>query len=138
MLALTIALWVIAFEGLLAIVFMLVFLVNMKRDLTKTLENTQSLLKTLETKISLISDELDNTLKNTTEITSQAKKSVKKVDTVLTILGGVGILLPLLSLSRKDSEKGYKLSKLASLGSFLFAVRRGFNLYRQYARKEGK
>lgn len=136
-----IALWVIATEGIILLIIFIFFFVAIRREISNTLKETQTLLKTLENKVSLLSDELHNTLKNTTDITSHAKQSMKKIDGILMLIGGAAIAVPLISGARKSKSKENSssiLGKLLSFGSFLVSVQKGFDLYRKFARKEDR
>lgn len=139
--SISIALWVIATEGIIILIIFIFFLIAIRREASNTLKETQALLKTLESKVSLLSDELHNTLKNTTDITSHAKQSMKKIDGLLMLIGSAAIALPLIGAVRKSKNKESNsniLGRLVSLGSFLVSVQKGFNLYRKFARKEDK
>lgn len=139
--SISIALWVIATEGIILLIIFIFFLIAIRREASNTLKETQALLKTLENKVSLLSDELHNTLKNTTDITSHAKQSMKKIDGLLMLVGGAAIALPIISAARKSKNKENSsniLGRLVSLGSFLVSVQKGFNLYRKFTRKEDK
>lgn len=138
--SISIALWIIAVEGLFAVVILLFFLLGMRKDLSNTLKETQTLLRTLEEKVANLSNELNNTLKNTSDITYQAKQSLKKVDRFLTLLGGLELLVPLVAISRssKNTKESSVFSKIATFATLIASVQRGFNIYRKITGKEEK
>lgn len=133
-----IALWIIAFEGLLALIIIIVFLSGVRKDLSFTIKEMQNLLKSLEQRVNEVSLELNNTLKNTTDITRQAKITVGKADRFLTLLGSVGLLIPLFGIFRSKEERkaGSFFTRLLSAAAFLASAKRGFDTYRRLFRKE--
>jgi predicted PurR-regulated permease PerM len=141
MTSLTIAVWVLVIEGFASVVLLFVFLVSTKRELENTLKETQSLLRTVNDKVNALSDELNNTLKNTTEITSNLKGTVRKTGDMLGATASALQFLPfmfILAQRGKTKEKNTLHTALINIGKFVFAGIQGFKIINELLVKGGK
>jgi len=133
--SLTIAVWVIAISLLLSVFAIFVFLLNLERDLTRTLSQVDETLKKVQQNLDVISNELTKTLKNTTDITSETKSLIKNINTLTSFNM---LLQPFTSnVSNKNT-----ISRIINIAKILFGVVEGYNFYKKflggsYERKQG-
>jgi uncharacterized protein YoxC len=139
MVALTVAIWVLVVEVSIGLVAIFVFLVSIRNEVTQTLKETHILINTVNEKVNLLSDELHETLKNSSEVTANLKNTVKKINNTLSIINGITPLAAFSIASRSDKTKNSSfLDNLLRIGKFALIVYQGFAMYKKYFSRGGK
>ena len=123
--SLTIAVWVIAISLLFGAAAIIVFLLNFQRDITKTLTQIETTLKTVEKNLDTLSEEARKTLTNTTSITDEAKSLVRNLNTILSFNA---IIRPFFNKSESKNMFG-RILNLARIGLGVF---QGYNFIKQF------
>jgi len=139
MVALTVAIWVLVVEVSIGLVAIFVFLVSIRNEVTQTLKETHILINTVNEKVNLLSDELQKTLKNSSEVTANLKNTVKKTNNTLSIINGITPLATFSIASRSDKTKNSSfLDNLLRIGKFALIAYQGFAMYKKYFSRGGK
>ena len=123
--SLTIAVWVIAISLLFGAAAIIVFLLNFQRDITKTLTQIETTLKTVEKNLDTLSEEARKTLTNTTSITDEAKSLVRNLNTILSFNA---IITPFFNKSESKNMFG-RILNFARIGLGVF---QGYNFIKQF------
>jgi len=140
MVALTVAIWMLVVEVSIGLVAIFVFLVSIRNEVKQTLKETHILINTVNEKVNLLSDELHETLKNSSEVTANLKNTVKKVNNTLSIIKGIIPLAAFFIVSRsyKTKNSSFLDDNLLRIGKFALIAYQGFAMYKKYFSRGGR
>jgi uncharacterized protein YoxC len=139
MVALTVAIWVLVVEVSIGLVAILIFLVSIRNEVRQTLKETHILINTFNEKVNVLSDELQKTLNNSTEITANLKDTVKKTNNTLSIINSIAPLAALFVVLRSNKSENNRFSdNLIRIGKFAIAAYQGFTMFKKYFPRGGK
>lgn len=139
MTALTIAVWILVIEVSIGLIAIIIFLMNIRKEVKQTLDDTHKLINNLNEKIDLLGNELNSTLKNSSEITANLKNTVKKASNTLSIISGIAPFAALFIASRRtDRSSKNVLGKVINIGRYAMAAYQGFLIFRKYFSRGGK
>ncbi len=151
MTALTIALWVIAFEVAIAVIVLMLAFFKFSKHTSDTLEETQNLVKSLEKRIDTVGIELESTVKNTDEATVHLKKTFHNTEKATSFINAAlpiaslillfrGITIPIsgINVNTKKEKQNSIISTIMNAGKWLVVLQQGFSFYKKYIGRGGK
>jgi uncharacterized protein YoxC len=139
MTALTIAVWILVIEVSIGLIAIIIFLMNIRKEIKRTLDDTHKLINNLDEKVDLLGNELHSTLKNSSEITANLKNTVKKANNTLSIINGIAPFAAIFIASRRTNGSNKTvLGKVIKIGRYVMAAYQGFLIFRKYFSRGGK
>ncbi len=150
MVALTIALWVIAVEIAIAVAVLLFVVLRLGKNTSDALNETQSLVKSLEKRVDNVGMRLESTVKNADQATVHLKgtlhnteKATSFINAALPIVSLIllfrGITVPItgVSVNAKKEKQSSILSSIMNVGKWFIAIQQGASIFKKYTENRG-
>jgi len=152
--SLVVAVWILTGVVTGGAVFILLFIIKMRKSIENTLQETQNLLKKVEGQVDSIGENFGTTAENAKDATLHLRNALKNTEKTTAFINQIAPFASILLLlqgfnTRTDSKSRSLLNNIMNIGKIFVAIQQGFSLYRKisstkkgglpnYGRKQNK
>jgi len=141
--SLTIAVWTLVGIVGIGVVLALIIVIKMRNSVQGTLQETQTLLKKVESELDKIGKNLEATTENANDATSHLKNTLRNTERTTAFINQIAPFATILLLlqgfttgTKTESKNRSVLNNIINIGKLFALIQQGFSLYKKFSNKK--
>ncbi len=141
--SLTIAVWTLVGIVGIGVVLALIIVIKMRNSVQGTLQETQTLLKKVESELDKIGKNLEATTANANDASSHLKNTLRNTERATAFINQIAPFATVLLLlqgfttnTKTESKNRSVLNNIMNIGKLFALIQQGFSLYKKFSNKK--